>query len=43
VGPPVDFGDTSAVYGQDPFGNVIEIYEIRNPERAQLAHLRTRN
>ena len=43
VGPPVDFGDTSAVYGQDPFGNVIEIYEIHNPERAQLAHLRTRN
>jgi len=43
VGPPVDFGDTSAVYGQDLFGNVIEIYEIRNPERIQLAHLETRN
>ena len=37
VGPPVDFGDTSAVYGRDPFGNVIEIYEIRNSERAQLS------
>jgi len=38
VGPPVEFGDSAAVYGSDPFGNVIEIYEIRNPERAQLAN-----
>ena len=30
VGEPVNFGDSSAVYGQDPFGNTIEIYEIRN-------------
>jgi glyoxylase I family protein len=29
VGPVVDFGGSSAVYGRDPFGNVIEIYEIR--------------
>ena len=36
VGPPVDFGDSSAVYGRDPFGNVIEIYEIRGSEKAQL-------
>lgn len=36
VGPPVDFGDSSAVYGRDPFGNVIEIYEIRESEKAQL-------
>ncbi len=36
VGPPVEFGDSAAVYGQDPFGNVIEIYEIRNPERARI-------
>ncbi len=33
---PVDFGPASAVYGRDPFGNVIEIYEIRDPETAQL-------
>ena len=38
VGPPVDFGESAAVYGSDPFGNVIEIYEIRNPERAQIAN-----
>ena len=38
VGPPVDFGESAAVYGQDPFGNVIEIYEIRNPDQAQLAN-----
>lgn len=38
VGPPVDFGDSAAVYGNDPFGNVIEIYEIRNPDRAQIAN-----
>ncbi len=36
VGPPVDFGDSSAIYGKDPFGNVIELYEIRSPEIAQL-------
>lgn len=36
VGPPVDFGESAAVYGRDPFGNVIEIYEIRNPARARL-------
>ncbi|MGY8853804.1 MAG: VOC family protein [Pseudomonadales bacterium] len=36
VGEPVDFGDASAVYGQDPFGNTIEIYEIRNPEKPRL-------
>jgi len=38
VGPPVDFGDSAAVYGSDPFGNIIEIYEIRDPERAQIAN-----
>ena len=38
VGPPVEFGDSAAVYGSDPFGNVIEIYEIRDPERAQIAN-----
>jgi glyoxylase I family protein len=36
VGAPVDFGGSSAVYGEDPFGNIIEIYEISNPERARL-------
>lgn len=38
VGPPVDFGDSAAVYGNDPFGNIIEIYEIRTPDRAQIAN-----
>ena len=38
VGPPVEFGESAAVYGSDPFGNVIEIYEIRDPQRAQLAN-----
>lgn len=38
VGPPVEFGDSAAVYGRDPFGNVIEIYEIRNAERARIAN-----
>ncbi len=27
VGPPQDFGGSYAVYGRDPFGNIIEIYE----------------
>jgi glyoxylase I family protein len=37
VGEPVDFGNSSAIYGRDPFGNVIELYEIRDPKIAQLA------
>lgn len=36
VGPPVDFGIASAIYGRDPFGNVIELYEIRDKRLAQL-------
>ena len=36
MGDPVDFGTTSAIYGKDPFGNVIEIYEIRDAETPQL-------
>ena len=36
VGPPVDFGVASAIYGRDPFGNVIELYEIRDKRLAQL-------
>ncbi len=36
VGPVVNFGNSSAIYGQDPFGNVVELYEIRDPEAAQL-------
>jgi len=36
VGPPVDFGVAGAIYGKDPFGNTIELYEIREPSRAQL-------
>ena len=38
VGPPIEFGDSAAVYGEDPFGNVIEIYEIRSDERAKIAN-----
>ena len=37
AGPPVNFGETSAIYGKDPFGNIIELYEIRNSDTAQLA------
>lgn len=37
VGEVVHFGDTSsAIYGRDPFGNVIEIYEIKTEAIAQL-------
>lgn len=36
VGPPVEFGDSAAVYGRDPWGNVIEIYQIDDPARARL-------
>ena len=36
VGPPAEFGDSAAVYGRDPFGNVIEIYEIRDPARPRI-------
>ncbi len=36
VGPPVDFGESAAVYGRDPFGNVIEIYEIRTSAVARI-------
>ncbi len=36
VGMPVDFGIASAIYGRDPFGNVIELYEIRDERLAQL-------
>lgn len=38
VGEVVHFGDTSsAIYGRDPCGNIIEIYEIKSPDIAQLA------
>ncbi len=33
---PVDFGTASAIYGKDPFGNIIELYEIRDPATPQL-------
>jgi len=37
VGEVVHFGDTSsAIYGRDPCGNVIELYEIKTEEIAQL-------
>lgn len=28
VGPPVHLGRSLAVYGRDPFGNLIELYEL---------------
>ncbi len=34
---PVNFGAASAVYGEDPFGNIIEIYEIREAAVPQLS------
>lgn len=29
VGPPVDFEPLKAVYGRDPFGNLIELLEVK--------------
>ena len=37
VGEPVELGGSAAIYGKDPFGNIIEIYEIRDPDIAQLS------
>lgn len=37
VGDVVRFGDSaSAIYGRDPCGNIIELYEIKSDEMAQL-------
>lgn len=36
VGEPVNFGGSSAIYGRDPFGNVIELYEIRDVSISQI-------
>jgi len=36
VGEPVDFGPAAAIYGRDPFGNVVELYELKTPAGAQL-------
>ena len=37
VGDVVHFGESSsAIYGRDPFGNVIELYEIKSSAIAQL-------
>ena len=36
VGPAVNFGSSSAIYGRDPFGNVVELYELRDDARPQL-------
>ncbi len=38
VGEVVHMKDgSSAIYGRDPCGNIIELYEIRSPDIAQLA------
>ena len=37
VGDVVDFDEaSSAIYGRDPFGNIIELYEIKVEAMAQL-------
>lgn len=36
VGPVVDFGEIAAIYGKDPFGNTVELYEIRGSSRPEL-------
>jgi glyoxylase I family protein len=36
VGPPVYFGTMAAVYGRDPFGNIIEIFEVDVPTSLQI-------
>ncbi|MDA0979589.1 MAG: VOC family protein [Proteobacteria bacterium] len=37
AGDVVHFGEeSSAIYGRDPFGNIIELYEINTPDIAQL-------
>ena len=38
VGEVVHFGDrTSVIYGYDPCGNILELYEIKTKDIAQLA------
>ena len=42
AGEVVDFGETSsAIYGKDPFGNIIELYEIKTTHMARLQDLTT--
>lgn len=36
VGPPVRLGPAAAVYGRDPYGNIVELYEIYDPAIPQL-------
>ena len=36
AGPPVRMGPMAAVYGRDPFGNIVEIYEPYDPTIPQL-------
>ena len=36
VGPVVDFGEIAAIYGKDPFGNTVELYEIRDGSRPEI-------
>jgi glyoxylase I family protein len=38
VGDVVHYGDAaSAIYGRDPCGNIIELYEVKTDDLAQLA------
>jgi len=38
VGEPVNFGKTSAIYGRDPFGNIIELSEVKAADSTSLAN-----
>lgn len=36
-GEPVHFGpESAAIYGKDPFGNIIELYQIESPDIPRL-------
>lgn len=35
---PVHFGAMSSIYGRDPFGNIIELYEVHDPTVPQLKY-----
>ena len=39
VGPPVHYGAISAVYGRDPFGNIVEIYEVHDAADENIASI----
>lgn len=36
MGPPQDLGTMAAIYGRDPFGNIIELFEAKDPSVPSL-------